>query len=315
MGPMTFQLPSARRGDGADSVSAVVAADAPYLSARRLATLLWALCVVMAVPTLVLLVIGPGHFLASDIFAGLGGVSFLILALTFASVGVIVARRVPENRIGLVFCLTGFANSIQLLSWQYADVALHRSGHLPAAAAAAVFNSMIGEATAGLLGLALLLFPDGRLPSRRWRPMLFSLLAGGAMLVLAGTLRPGRFDQPFAAASNALGIPGARAAMHAVDIIGWLLVLGGIGCAAAALVVRLRRARGVERRQLKLVLAVGAAAASVAAPLMSTWLVWPNGHLHLRMAVLGVCFATFPLAAGIAILRYRLFDIDVVIMD
>jgi signal transduction histidine kinase len=283
------------------------------MSASRLAMLVWALCVVMAVPTLALLVIGPGRVLPNDIFAGLGGASFLILALTFASVGVIVARRVPTNRIGWIFCLTGFANSIQLLSWQYADVGLHRTEQLSGAAAATVFNSMISEETAGLLGLSLLLFPDGRLPSRRWRPALFSLLTGMALLVLAGTLRPGRFDQPFATASNPLGLPGARAAMHAVDITGWLFVLAGIAFAAVALVVRLRRARGIERQQLTLVLAVGAAAASVAALLMSTWLVWPSGHLQLRLAVLGVCFASFPIAAGVAILRYRLFDIDLVV--
>ena len=88
---------------------------------------------------------------------------------------------------------------------------------------------MIGEETAGLLGLSLLLFPEGRLPSWRWRPALYSLLGGMALLVLAGTLRPGRFDQPFAAASNPLGLSGARAAMNAVDITGWLLVLAGIG--------------------------------------------------------------------------------------
>jgi signal transduction histidine kinase len=283
------------------------------VSARRLATFLWALCLVLAVPTLVLLAIGPGRVLPSDIFAGLGGGSFLILALTFASVGVVIARRVPENRIGWVFCLTGLVNSVQLLSWQYADVGLHRTDRLSGAAAAAVFNSMIGEATAGLLGLSLLLFPDGRLLSRRWRPALFSLLAGMALLALAGTLRPGRFAQPFAAASNPLGVPGAHPAMRAVDMAGWLFVLAGIGFAALALFVRLRRAGGIERQRLKLVLAVGAAAAGVAAPLMSTWLVWPSGHLQLRIAVLGLCFATFPVAAGIAILRYRLFDIDVVI--
>src|SRR5213076_498363 len=157
---------------------------------------MWALCVVMAVATLVFLVIGPGRTLPSDIFSGVGGVSFLILALTFASVGGIVGRRVPEDRIGWIFCITGVANSVQLLSWQYADVGLHRADRLAGAAAAAVFNNMIGEATAGLLGLPLLLFPDGRLPSRRWRPALTTLLLGMALLVVAGTLRPGPYAEP-----------------------------------------------------------------------------------------------------------------------
>jgi signal transduction histidine kinase len=284
-----------------------------YVTAREVAALTWALCVVMAVPTAVLLVIGPDRTLSSDIFSGLGGLSFLILALTFASVGLIVATRVPENRIGLIFCVTGLANSAQLLSWQYADVGLNASYHLPAESAAAVFNTMIGEATAGLLALSLLLFPDGRLPSRRWWPALVTLLAGMALLVLAGTLTPGRFDQPFAKVSNPLGVAGARGAMDAADLAGWLLVFAGLVSGAAAMVVRLRRTRGVERQQLKLVLAVGAVVATASALLMATWLIWPTGHLQLRIAVLGLCFAAFPVAAGIAILRYRLYDVDIVL--
>lgn len=279
----------------------------------RLAVVLWVSCVVAALPTLVLLAIGPGRVLPSDIFSGLGGASFLVLALTFGSVGVVVALRVPGNSIGLVFCVTGFATVVQLLTWQYADLGLHRTDRLPAAAAATTVNTMVGEATAGLLALSLLVFPDGRLPSRRWRLALASVLTGMVLLVVAGTFRPGRYDQPFAAASNPFGIAGAGAAIRAVEVIGWLFVLAGIASAAAALVVRLRRAEGVERQRLKLVLTVGAAAGVAAALLMPTWLVWPHGHLQLRIAALGLLFTTFPIAAGVAILRHRLFDIDFVI--
>ena len=283
------------------------------MTARRVAALIWVLCAAFGVASLVLLAIGPGRVPPSDIFSGVGGASFLILALTFAAVGAIVARRVPENRIGWIFLGTGLANSVQLLSWQYADVGLHATQRLPGAPGAAVFNTVIGEATAGLLGLALLLFPDGRLPSGRWRPALVSLVVGMALLVLAGTLRPGRYAEPFAQVSNPFGLSGAHGAMDAVDLAGWLFVVAGIGLGAAAMVVRLRRACGIERQQLKLVLAVGCVAATVAALLMSTWLIWPTGHLQLRIAVLGVCFASVPLTAGLAILRYRLYEIDVVV--
>ena len=283
------------------------------MNARRVAALTWSVCVVLAVATLVLLGIGPGRVLPSDIFSGVGGLSFLLLALTFSSVGAIVARRLPENPIGWIFLGTGLANSVQLLSWQYADVGLRAIHRLPGASGAAVFNTVISEATAGLLGLSLLLFPDGRLPSRRWRPALGSFLLGMTLLVLAGTLRPGPYAEPFAQVSNPFGVAGARGAMDAVDLAGWLFVLAGIGLGAAAMVARLRRAHGVERQQLKLVLTVGAIAATGAALLMPTWLIWPTGQLQLRIAVLGVCFASVPLTAGLAILRYRLYEIDVVI--
>jgi hypothetical protein len=77
--------------------------------------------------------------------------------------------------------------------------------------------------------------------------------------------------------------------------------------------VRLRRSRGVERQQLKWVLAVTSAVGVVIVLDMGTWFIWPEGHLQERMAVMGVAFAAIPVAAGIAILRYRLYDIDLLI--
>ena len=286
------------------------------VTARRAAALMWLACVVLAVPTVVLLAIGPSRILAtqpSDILAGIGGGAFLLLALTFATVGAIVARRVPGNRIGWVFCVSGLFTCVNVLTWNYADVALNTAQHLPGSTTAIVINNVIGEANAGWLGLALLLFPDGRLPSWRWSPALAGLLAGMGLLVTAGTLTPGRYDPPFAAVSNPFGIPGARAVMDALDMIGWLLVVAGFVAGSAGLVVRLRRACGIVRRQLKLVLAVGSVAATVTALDMSTWFFWPHGGLPVRMAVLGFALAAFPLAAGFAILRRGLYGIDVVI--
>ena len=283
------------------------------LSARRWAELMWALCAVVAIPAAVLLVIGPDPVLPSDIFAGAGGAAFLLLALTFASVGVLVATRVPANSVGWVFCLAGFACAVQILSWQYADVGLHPRGRLPGAQAAATFNTVVGEATAACSASRCCCSRTADCPRGAGDRRLRALLLGMALLVVADTLRPGAYNEPFAAASNPFGIAGARRLMNAVDVTGWLLVLAGIASGAVALVVRRRRARGVERRQLELVLAVGAVTATVAALLMATWLVWPDGGLQARMAVLGVCFATFPLAAGFAILRRGLYGIEVVI--
>jgi signal transduction histidine kinase len=286
------------------------------LSAGRLAVLVWAVCVVMAVPTAVLLVLEPGGVLpklSSDIFSGLPGAAALLLALTFASVGAVVASRVADNRIGWIFLATGFFASVNLLTWQYVDVDLHTAHHLPGAAAAAVVNGMLGEQGAGWLGLSLLLFPDGRLPSRRWWPALAALLLGMGLFMTAGALRPGAYNEPFAALSNPIGLPGARGALNAADLVGWLFVIAGIAAGPAALVVRLRRARGVARQQLKLVLAVGSAAALVAALCMSTWMIRSQGGLPVRMAVVQLSFATFPVVAGFAIAKRGLYGIDLAI--
>ena len=132
------------------------------MTARTLPVLVWALCVVMAVPTAALLAVGPGGILPdipSDIFSGIGGVAFLVLALTFASVGAVVARRAPENRIGWIFCPHRLRTGVQLLTWQYADVDLHTRHQLPDATAVRRVNSVFGEATAGALGISLARVP------------------------------------------------------------------------------------------------------------------------------------------------------------
>ena len=125
--------------------------------------------------------------------------------------------------------------------------------------------------------------------------------------------RPGALSDPFRAAANPFGVAGMGGAARAMNAVGWALVPAGLLLAAASLIVRLRRARGVVRRQLELVVGVGALLAVVAAVDMFTWLIWPDGNLQVRMGVMGLAFSALPVAAGVAILRYRLYDIEVVV--
>jgi signal transduction histidine kinase/membrane associated rhomboid family serine protease len=281
---------------------------------RRAAALAWAICAVMAVPSTVLLVLGPGRPVPDDLFGGVGGAAFLVMSLAFATTGAIVASRVTENRIGWLFCVIGLLAGATILAYEYANYGLHAASEpLSGARAAAWLSIGPSEVVAGLLALALLLFPDGRLPSRRWWPAAAMLLLGIALVLVGASLRPGPLDNPFATVSNPLGLAGARSLMDAVDIVGWVLVVVGIALGAASLLIRLRRARGIERQQLKLVLAVGTLVAAVTTVVMTTWFVWPEGNRQLRMAAIGLSFAAFPAAAGLAILRYRLYDVDVVI--
>jgi hypothetical protein len=125
---------------------------------------------VIAVASAVLLALGPARPLPGDVFAGVGGASFLVLSLTFAGEGAIVAWRVPGNRIGWVFCVTGILCGITVLAWAYADYGLNASEALPGVALAAGFPS---EPVAPFLGFAMLVSPTGACRPAAggpWRP-------------------------------------------------------------------------------------------------------------------------------------------------
>jgi hypothetical protein len=281
------------------------------VTASRVAPWASPLCIVIAVSSAVLLALGPGRPVEADVFAGIGGASFLVLSLTFATVGAMVAARVPGNRIGSIFCAIGVLCGMSVLAWAYADYGLNaRPDAIPGAAAAGAFPS---EALAPFLGFALLVFPDGHLASRRWRPVAALLALAVALLLVSDIVRPGAMDAPFRPTANPFGISGMRGTAIAMNDLGWALVPAGLALAATSLIVRLRQARGVVRRQLELVLGVGALVAVVVALDMSTWLIWPHGNLQLRIALIGVSFAAFPAATGVAILRYRLYDIELVL--
>jgi signal transduction histidine kinase len=251
--------------------------------------------------------------LQNDLFGGLGGLSFVVLSLAFATVGVLIVARVPGNAVGWTFVAIGVIAAVGILAEEYGRYALTREPALPGGVAAAWLTTPLTEALPGLFGLAPMLFPDGRLPSARWRAAAAVPVACIVLLVASGAFAPGPLDDPFAAWTNPLGWSGGHDIMVVADAAGWALAVAGIALGAASAVVRLRRARGVERQQLKLVLSVGTLVAVATTLVMSTWVVWPHGGLQLRMAVIGLLFAAFAVAAGIAVLRYRLYDVDAVV--
>ena len=301
-----------RGGDGAAGARLAVAAGGRAVKAW----LIWGGSLVVVLATMVLLALGAGHSTPSDSFglSGFGGVAFAIAALAFATVGALVVARVPGNPIGPVFCLTGAILAVGDFVFQYADRALYITpGELPGGNAAAWLQNFGLPPAFGLLGVALLLFPDGRLPSRRWRPALWLALAGIGLNMLGYALRPGPLDEPFAVVINPLGVPGTFGLMDALSGFGWMFMGASVALAAAATPIRLARARGLERAQLKwLALATAITGVAVVSDVIS-YFVGAEGIGAVRDVVLALGFAVFPLAAGAAILRYRLYDIDVVI--
>jgi hypothetical protein len=284
------------------------------MTTRRLAALIWGICVVLGVGTLVLLVVGAGEHTPADgsTFDGWAGMSFVVASLAFATVGAMVATRVPENPIGWIFCLTGIALGVADFGNQYAEQMLFISSDpLPGGRIGALLQELGLAPAFGLLGLTLLLFPDGRLPSGRWRAVLWLALAGIGLSVIGAALRPGPLVEPFDSVSNPFGLSGLLGVMDTLLGFGFVFTLASVVLAAFGMRARLRRSRGLERVQFKwLVLAAAVTGVAVVGTLV---LYLAAGIDVGGNAVLGLGFSAFPLAAGVAILRYRIYDIDVVI--
>ena len=282
------------------------------MNGRRAAALIWATTALTVVAAGVFAVLGPGRPLPDDLYGGASGVASLVGSLAYATVGAVITFRLPGHRIGWLFLLLGFLDAVNVLAYAYAAHALYAADDLPLGVAAAnVWGAL--ELTAPLSALPLLLLPDGRLPSRRWWPVVAMVLIAMVLMSVSQALVPGPLENPFAVATNPWGIPGTRGLFETLDMVGWLFTWSAMILGVAAVSTRLRRSHGVERQQLKLVLAVTAAVGVVVVLCMGTWFVWPHGHLQERMAVFGVAFAAIPVAAGMAILRYRLYDIDIVL--
>jgi hypothetical protein len=295
------------------------------LRAHQAAWSVWALCVTLAGLTLALSILSVGieprlsglsgtRSVADAVTAGV----YFVAVAAFATVGAFVIWRRPGNRIGWVFLAIGAVVSIRVGAAQYAEYSLLvRPGSLPGGTVAVSLGEAVSPLMFALLGLAILLFPDGRLPSRRWRKLLWILGAASLFGALGLGLRPGHFAdaESFKAFSNPLGVGSDPEPFDALGGLGWLLVAPGIFACGLAMVRRMRRARGIERLQLKWI-AFAASLFAVGFLVISiTFFAELSGKIvdPLRTGVLGLGFCTIPIAAGIAILRYRLYDIDVVI--
>jgi hypothetical protein len=276
---------------------------------------LWLATVAVALLTTALLVVTALHVTPADDFVltGLGGASFVLASLAFATVGTLVSARVPGNRIGAIFRVMGAILGVGNLLFQYADLALYISPQLPGGEATAWLQNFGLPSCFGLLGVAVLLFPHGRLPSPGWRLVLVLAYTGIAFIAIGYAFRPGLLDPPFQHVLNPLGIAGTFGLMDALAVLGWMFMGASVGLAAIATGLRLRRARGVEREQLKwLALAAAITGGAIVVEVIS-YFVAVDTLSGARSLLLGLGFTVFPLTAGVAILRFRLYDIDVVI--
>ena len=228
-----------------------------------------------------------------------------------ATVGAIVASRRPENPVGWLLCLNGLITSISHFSSQYAIYALlARPDLLPAGEAFAWIDTWILPILIALDVFTFLLFPTGRLPSRRWRWLGWLTVAFVFVGAISGAFTSGPVDG-LGSIRNPLGIEGFTSGYKAV-----LYPMAPFLFAASALSVfmRLRRATGVERQQIKW-FAYAAVVMAITAFLhiITETVDVPLWFGRTEFAVFTVAGTAVPISIGIAILRYRLYDIDVII--
>jgi hypothetical protein len=239
--------------------------------------------------------------------------AFLLFLVSFSCVGTLVALRLPRNPIGWLMSLAALSYAIGGFSVSYFEsVAPEPSSVLGRLfVGVGMWSWNIGIGLAGVF--LVLLFPSGRLPSRRWRPVAWAAGAGIVLLTASVFLTPGPFEDSDVV--NPLGIRGAGAILEFVGVVGLGMVIFALLGAVVSVVVRFRCSKGVERLQLKWLTFAGALVATcivVAVPLEAA-AASSETATDISNFVITASLSTIPLAVGVAILRYRLYDIDRII--
>lgn len=273
----------------------------------RLAWLLWLLCLVFGILAAVM----PTRDYPLVAIALVG----LWLEMTSA-VGALIASRRPQNPIGWIMLAIGLILLGGSFARQYATYALVlHPGLLPMGQPLAWVSSWLPIPGFALLALLLLLFPTGRLPSRRWRWVVGGGIGGTAVIVIATAFRAGPIMGLGGEVPNPLGLKGVTVLLTPVADAAVALTAACGLAAIAAPFWRMHRATGDERQQIKW-FALSAAFAAipwVAGPLFFELISNPFLDAWLGFLVPVAGLSAMPVAIGIAILRYRLYDIDVII--
>jgi hypothetical protein len=275
-------------------------------SAIRLAWALWGISLVLAALGVLLVVLN--HNSKAHVFDY--WVESTVVALVFSPVGAVIVAHRSRHLVGWIFCAIGLLAATRTLGAGYAAYALLAApGSLPGGEVIAWIVSWLWVPLHGLFALLFLVFPDGRLPTPRWRWIAWL----AAAVIAVGTISVGFSMGPvdgLAPIENPLGIVAVGNAYGWVKALSFALGFG----AAASLYVRLRYARGKERQQLKwcayvvTVLVGGATLSYTVAETMGVREVWWVGIVLLMVGLWGL-----PIAVGIAIVRHTLFDIDLII--
>jgi hypothetical protein len=305
-------------------------------TAAWLAWSLWAVCVVLITLALVL------DFMTEELPFAEGGLRYYpgfavltgVLSLAYPAVGALIASRLPSNPIGWIFCGMGLIYVARQFTTAYADYALLENIALPWGEGVAWFSTWIGFALPTLGVFLMLLFPDGRRSSRRWRIVVWVTVLGAAITALGMAFMPGillthRYvDNPFGIVGVIGSVVTTFEFFGGSRFLGMTLLLASLLAALYSVILRLRHARGDERQQLKWFM-FAAVPLTVLGSLDSidtivanfttdftfypVYILYSLGLLLPNFYVLVLALLLVPVCTYIAILRYNLYDIDIFI--
>jgi hypothetical protein len=237
-----------------------------------------------------------------------GAVEAVTFSLAFATVGLVLTLRRPANPIGWLYAGAGLTGSLTTPLAPWVDQLLAEHRPLPLVAQLSAVVGDLNWVTPMALGITLpaLLLPDGRLWSPRWRVVVAASVAGIVLILVGGSVAPGRLqglpiDNPFGLA----GVAGAVAwvAAYTGVVLHWASLLAALVC----VVLRFRAARGAERQQLRWV-AAGAAGAAIGFLLSIPGVIGLLPNATTYVVFLGLLCP--PVGVAVAVLRYRLWDLD-----
>jgi hypothetical protein len=241
--------------------------------------------------------------------------------LAFPLVGALIASRHPRNPIGWILLAVGLLWMLLGLLDFYGVYGLARPGAAPYPVVSYALVQWLWLPNVGLLAIyLLLLFPDGRLPSRRWRPLAW--LSGAVIVLLAvvGVLAPGELTE-LEGVRNPFGLEGATWLVDA-EVVLLLLFVACILASAASLILRYRHSGEEVREQIKWIALAGSLVGLLLSIVLGVLVVaelvgvtggptplWLQGLLFVMV----LSFTGVPVAIGFAVLKYRLYDIDIII--
>jgi hypothetical protein len=282
------------------------------MKGRFYSALAWFLCAVSVVLAAAAVVLAGAN-------SGTGDQSLLedfpvgaIIAFSFPVVGALIASRRPDNPVGWIFCVIGISQALVDFAYEYATYALvTEPGSLPGGGLMSWVQTWAWvPGYAFMITFLLLVFPTGRLPSPRWRPVAW--ISGLAIVIMImpalafWQYRGARLLGDIFEIESSLGFLGQMFA------VGFPLLLVCGAASVVSLIVRFRRSTGDERQQLKWF--------TYAAATLAVFAIVVEGILGERtdLGILRTVFAfilipAVPIATGIAILKYRLYDIDRII--